>query len=344
MVNHTPIDTPYRVLAVDDEPAVLAVLVQILSDAGFEVIAELSGESALKQLNSRKFDLVITDVRMTGITGFELISCAEQVDPTLKMVVMTGYDSYQMLQTALRAGAHDYLTKPMDDHKLVVHVANRSAQATRLVRRNNDLVAQLRASHGMLERVNLKLRELNEELRIQANTDALTELYNRRYIDDSLLKEVTRRNRYLSPLSVALIDVDHFKLFNDQHGHKGGDDALKIIAETLAVCARTTDVVGRYGGEEFLVILPNTTPENALRFAERVRTSIAEQSMNLGGLHAKITASIGVSGVDEAYKNAEASDLVGAADRALYAAKAAGRDCVLHEPLGSDEQLQLKAG
>lgn len=345
MVNNTSTDTPYRALVVDDEPAVLAIVAEILSKAGFQVSTHVSGESALEELSPQTFDVLITDVCMDGMSGFELIHCADQIDPTLRSVVMTGHDSYEMLQTALRAGAHDYLAKPIKDHQLVVLTAERTAQAVRLVRCNDQLLEQLRENHSMLERANHRLRELNEALRIQANTDSLTELYNRRYIDKSLSNEVARRNRYHDPLSVVLIDVDHFKRFNDRYGHKGGDMALQTIAETLTSCARNTDIVGRYGGEEFLFILPKTNPADAMLFAERVRTVIAQKCINLGDSHAQVTASIGVAGVDEHFKNVDVTSLVCAADAALYAAKAAGRDLVCQESLNAETNVQwLKAG
>jgi len=193
------------------------------------------------------------------------------LDPTVKIIVMTSYDSYNMIKKAMRVGAYDYLSKPLQDLESIRLCAARAAQATQLVRHNTELMQQLRANHTMLEQANERLRALNEELRIQANTDSLTEINNRRFLDNALTSEVTRRNRYPDPLSVALIDVDHFKEFNDTYGHDSGDVVLKVISARLLSCARNTDIVGRYGGEEFLIILPKTDPESAMLFAERVR-------------------------------------------------------------------------
>jgi len=290
------------------------------------------------------FDVLITDIRMEGISGFELIEHVETVDPSVKMIVMTSYDSYDMIKRAMRSGAYDYLSKPLNDHELIKLCACRAAQATRLVRRNTELVEQLRSSHALVEQANVQLRELNEELRIQANTDSLTEIYNRRYLDQSINSEVTRRNRYPDPLSVALIDVDFFKQFNDTHGHDGGDKVLKAVAQMLLRCARNTDVVGRYGGEEFLVILPKTSPENALLFAERVRECIATESLMLNEIACGITVSVGVSGVDEMFPDVEASDLIIASDKALYSAKADGRDCIRFHPIDLNAVEMKKAG
>jgi len=323
----------YKALLVDDEPAILTVLTQVLEDDGFTVLTATSGEEAVTILKAHPFDVIMTDIRMQGISGFELIEHVETIDTAVKTIVMTGYDSYDMVKRALRTGAYDYLSKPLDEHEVIKLCANRAAQATRLVRDNAELVEQLRASHTMLEQANDQLRVLNEELRIQANTDSLTGIYNRRFLDASILNEVTRRNRYPDPLSVAMIDVDHFKIFNDQHGHEGGDIVLQEIANILEECARNTDVVGRYGGEEFMVVLPKTTPENALLFAERVRKAISEKAILLNDVACGITVSIGVSGVDDRFPDVTSAQLVHASDRALYSAKESGRDCIEFPPI-----------
>jgi len=343
MAMNAPSDKRYNALLVDDEPAILTVLTQVLEDEGFIVSTATSGEEAVRVLKTKPFDVIMTDIRMQGISGFELIEHVESVDSAVKTIVMTGYDSYDMVKRALRTGAYDYLSKPLDEHEVIKLCANRAAQATRMIRDNAELVEQIRASHTMLEQANDKLRVLNEELRIQANTDSLTEIYNRRFLDQSIASEVTRRNRYPDPLSVAMIDVDHFKLFNDQHGHEGGDVVLQAISKILTDCARNTDVVGRYGGEEFMVVLPKTSPENALLFAERVRLEIAMNSIMLSEVACGITVSVGVSGIDEKFPDVTANQLVGAADRALYSAKESGRDCIRFQPLAHDGHDMLKA-
>ena len=170
---------------------------------------------------------------------------------------MTGFDSYDMLRRALHAGAYDYLSKPLDDHGIIVSTVSRAFESSRLIRENRQLIERLTASHSQLSTANKQLIKLNHRLRLLAITDGLTQLYNRRFIDQTIDKEAQRRNRYASPLSVLLLDVDNFKQFNDTHGHDGGDTVLKNVAATLRRCVRKTDVVGRYGGEEFIVLLPN---------------------------------------------------------------------------------------
>lgn len=337
------IDNRYSVLLVDDEPEILSVLSRVLEDDGFEVMTACSGEGAIEVLSAETFDLIMTDVRMPGISGFELIEHIATVDSAVKIIVMTGYDSTDMVKQALRTGAYDYLTKPLDDHDAIIRCANRVAQATRLVRDNADLLDQLRTNQTKLEKANQRLLEMNEELHIQANTDVLTDLYNRRYLEKTLRNEVSRRNRYSDPLSVAMVDVDHFKQINDKYGHKGGDVVLKAISENLSNCVRASDIVGRYGGEEFLVLLPRTTPAEAMMFAERIRSAIFDQVIDIGDSTCRAAISVGVSGVDSRFPELDLLDLLNSADQALYAAKGAGRNCIRVHSVTSGAQNMLKA-
>ncbi len=320
-------DSQHQVaLIVDDELSVLAILARVLNDAGFEVESVRSGEEAIERFQPDVYSVVITDIRMDGITGFELIEQLKLIDSAVKTVVMTAHDSVEMIKSAFRIGAYDFLPKPFDNHETIKACAQRAAQATHLVRSNVELVSKLRANHAMLESANQQLRLLNEELRVQANTDSLTEIYNRRFIDHALLHEVQRRNRYPDPLSVVMIDVDFFKSFNDNYGHEGGDKVLQFIAQTLKDCSRNIDVVGRYGGEEFFVILPKTTPENARVYAERARTTIGSTTIQLDDVRCEVTISAGVAGIQADEAGVSVSSLVNAADRALYKAKESGRN------------------
>lgn len=327
MTADTKRDHQRMALVVDDEPSILSILGGVLEQDGFTVEVAQSGEEAIASFRADYYSVVITDVCMGEISGFDLIEKLSQLDPALKAVVMTGHDSYEMVKNSLRRGAYDYLPKPLDDHDAIKLCVQRAAQASELIRYNQDLVAQLQVSHDLLEQVNKRYRLLNEELRIQANTDSLTEIYNRRFIDHALLHEVNRRNRYPDPLSIVMIDIDNFKAFNDTYGHEGGDTVLKAVAEAIKDCARVIDVVGRYGGEEFFVILPKTSPENAMVFAERVRKFVSLKTIALNEQQCQVTVSAGVAGFEKHEESADISHLVNAADRALYEAKGAGRNC-----------------
>jgi len=339
---NTSIANHYSALLVDDDLELLRVIEQVLEDGGFSVVTARSGEEALNVLQSQPFDVIMTDIRMPGISGFELIEKIAAIDEAVKTVLMTGFDSSDTVKQALRTGAYDYLTKPLDDHGIIIQCANRAAQATNLIRDNAELLDQLRAKQTMLEHANEQLRRLNDELHVQANTDVLTQLYNRRFLDDTLQNQVFRRNRYADSLSVALIDVDHFKTINDEYGHAGGDIVLKAISAALSQCVRESDIVGRYGGEEFLVILPSTAPEFAMLFAERIRSRINAQEIVLGESVCPVAISIGVSGVEEDYAELNMTELVNSADKALYAAKKAGRNCIRLQSISGGNQGNLK--
>jgi len=334
-----------NVLVVDDEPAIVEVVSHVLSEQGFCVHQAVSGERALEVFAEHVVDIVITDIRMDGISGFELMKRVQAMDSAVKVIVMTGYDSYDMVLRALQSGAYDYLDKPLDDHQLIIAAARRAADSSKMHRENVLLMERLKASHQKLAAANQKLVDMNKRLKILAITDGLTRLYNRRYIDQAIKKEAERRNRYEDPFSVILLDVDHFKLFNDDHGHDGGDQALQRVSEILTKCARNTDIVGRYGGEEFIVLLTKTPPENARVFAERVRAAIEESELKLETGIAKMTASIGIAGVAAQDPHISGRDLIIAADKALYAAKDAGRNQINHFDgiVGDTTTLRKKA-
>jgi len=332
-----------RVLIVDDEPTIVSLLAELLNQGNLVVNTAYSAEEAFEVIHNQQLDVVVTDVCMDGMSGFDLLDECRRHDPLMNVIIMTAHDSYDMVKQALKGGAYDYLSKPLENHETVVSSVARASAASKLRRQNAYLLEQLSTSHAMLADANDRLRELNDELMILAATDSLTELHNRRHIDSALEYEVSRRNRYPDPFSLVMIDIDRFKEFNDEYGHEGGDIALKSISKILKSCVRNTDVIGRFGGEEFVVILPKTHPANAKTFAERMRAALEFNRIEIGEQYCEITASFGVTGVDADYGETSSSELLKAADRALYAAKHAGRNCVKEEYLLSTTRLR-KAG
>ena len=317
-----------RLLFVDDEPAIVNMLSVLLSDGDYQIAIALSGEEALEYLQENTVDVLVTDVYMDGMNGFELMKAACELDRHLQVIIITGHDCYDMISQALRHGAYDYLSKPLDDHEIILNSIHRAGSAARLERDNTGLLEQLSASHAMLANANNRLRELNDDLMVQATTDGLTGLYNRRHLDNALEQEVNRRNRYPDPLSVVMLDIDRFKSFNDHYGHEGGDAALQLLSSVLSASSRNIDVIGRFGGEEFMIILPKCTPENSIKFAERLRRAIETTPVKIGDNMARLTASIGITGVEKDDRGVTAQQLMSAADKALYVAKADGRNRV----------------
>ncbi|GEM_PF-587116 len=319
-----------RVLVVDDEPSINDILENVLEAAGATVWTANSAEEALCLHETHEIEVVITDIHMDGMSGFDLLGELFIRDPNSKVIMMTGYDTYDSVRRALQEGAYDYLTKPLEDHDLIVAAVHRAYENVKLIQENNKLISRLQASHTKVIAANQRLVHLNKRLRHLAITDELTQIYNRRFIDRTMQTETEQRTRLIDPLSVLLLDVDHFKLFNDSHGHDGGDKALQHVAQILTNNSRSGDLIGRYGGEEFICILPGTSAKDANIIAENIRNEIKQQPLIIENRKAPITVSIGISSSLETRGNVSGRSLIVQADNALYAAKYAGRDRTCH--------------
>ncbi len=306
----TPSGEPKHLLVVDDDEAVCQVLSIMLSDLGYQVVAETDGRKALSILRGGEFDVVLVDIVMPDIDGLELIDQIREHYNVLPILVVTAYGSAELTVNAMRRGATDFVTKPVDAQLLDLRI-----------RRAYDL----------------------EQTRRMANTDGLTGLYNHRHLQERLQQEIERAERYGRPLSVIMADLDHFKSFNDAYGHPRGDELLIAVARTLRQLSRTSDILARYGGEEFTLVLPETSAADALVLAERVRQCVA--ALPVGnvpatrrGAEIEVTLSLGVASHAPGDSKEE---FIEAADVALYRAKRAGRDrvCVAEAEPGAAEPL-----
>jgi two-component system cell cycle response regulator len=329
-------------LVVDDEPAITELVSCVLESSGMRVFCAHDGLRAFEIVANNTVDVIITDIRMDDMSGFELIANIEQIDNTIKVIVMTSYDSYDMVKRSLKAGAYDYLDKPLDDHAVIIAATQRAFESVRLLRENEDLVNRLTVSNIKITAANKRLLHLNKQLRKLAITDGLTQLFNRRYIDDWIQNHAITNTGTEVSYSVILIDVDYFKQVNDSFGHDGGDEVLRHLATILNNCGREQDLVGRYGGEEFIVVLPGSDESEALRTAERIRSLVERTSVRVNSGAVQITVSMGVStnlnpvtslgSGDNKVKQEFVSGraLVAQADKALYAAKDQGRNLCMH--------------
>jgi two-component system, cell cycle response regulator len=251
--------------------------------------------------------LVILDWMMPGMTGLEICRLvrARAPEPYIYMLLLTSKSHREDLIEGMEAGADDYITKPFDQHELKV----RLRAGTRLV----ELQAELFTAR--------------EALREQATKDWLTKLWNRSSILEILMRELARSEREVCPVSVALLDLDHFKTVNDTQGHFAGDCVLRETAIRMNDSVRQYDSIGRYGGEEFLIVLPGCDLSGALSQAERLCARIANAPIATGANEARLSASIGVTtGLPGQKATAEA--LIRRADEALYLAKRKGRNRV----------------
>ncbi len=316
-----------QTLVVDDDETTLSIIDELLSGAEIEVATADSAEKALDMYSLHSYDVVVTDVHMGEMSGFDLLRRLKLIDDSIKVIVMTGYNSYESVLEALQLGAYDYVEKPIKNHAALVIAVQRAHESAKLQRENQDLLVQLKASHEQLSTANRSLKEANRKLKRLAVTDGLTNLYNRRFFDQVISREVGRRNRYHLAFSVVMIDVDNFKEFNDTYGHSGGDIAIKAVAEVLRESARATDVIARYGGEEFVVALPLTEPDRALTFAERVRRNLEQRLIEISDTQSTtITLSVGIAGVTSLDQTISAADLLKSADEALYKSKKQGKN------------------
>jgi diguanylate cyclase (GGDEF)-like protein len=305
-----------RVLVADDEEAIRGALSILLEEDGYDVTAVASAEEALERFGSDPFPLVITDIRMGGMSGIDLLKEVKRLHPDTEVIVITSYASLETAMLALRSGAYDYLLKPFEDLELVTTAVARAADKECLVREKKRLLEALAQKNEELLAVNRILAE-------RANRDGLTGLYNHRYFQEALRHETARSVRHGHVFSLLFVDVDHFKRYNDRNGHLAGDTVLGRIGEILLHSVRESDVVARYGGEEFVVLLPETPIGDAEDAAERIREAVAANPFPGEG----VTVSIGIS-TRTPEKSRNAVEMIRAADEALYAAKQGGRNTI----------------
>jgi len=312
-------------LVVDDEETLRSVVSQVLTADGFVVAEAASGEEALEAFRAKSHSLVITDIRMGGMSGIELLTQIKQHNPDTQVVIMTSHASLDSALTALRAGAYDYLIKPFESLDLISAVAGRAAEKARLVSQNRQLLEQLKRANEELQEANCILQEM-------AVKDGLTSLYNHRYFQEALSLEIARSRRYGKQCSVVFMDVDNFKVYNDSNGHPEGDGLLKTLAQIMMAHLRSSDLAARYGGEEFVLLLAETSKETAVRIAEGLRAKVEDEpfpgreKQPLG----RVTISIGVASYPE--DGGDATALMAYADQLLYKAKHDGKNMVVGYP------------
>jgi diguanylate cyclase (GGDEF)-like protein len=301
------------ILIIEDSASQRAELRAALRQSGlFERILEAdNGLHGLKLLLSEPVDLVICDLELPGLEGDKLLRMSNSAEGReTPFLVLTGVDDSERKARLLRNGACDTITKPF-------HTA--------------DLIARIEL-HLKLQRLQRELIEKNKMLEELSTTDALTGLRNRRFLAETFSVEFQRAVRYGTDLTILMADLDHFKLINDHHGHLGGDAVLAEVARSLRSRLRATDVGGRYGGDELVVILSQVNTEGGLLMAERWRSEVEKRSIQLGEKRSvRTTLSIGVASYTPGFK--DVAELVAAADSALYLAKDSGRNRVdVYEP------------
>lgn len=295
---------PLRVLIIDDDVGTIRILAQVVKDMA-DVTFATSGMEAVAMARTELPDLVLLDAEMEGMDGFATCAALHAMSgmENVPILFITSHRGVEIELKALAAGAVDFINKPFHPH-----------------------IVQARV------RTHLTLKRRTDALTRLATMDGLTGITNRRAFDQSLAQELRRLGRGTGPLSLVLIDVDHFKRYNDFYGHPAGDDCLRAVAAALAGSVRRAgELAARYGGEEFAILLPGSDMNAAIGLAEKVRSGIAglrlAHAARPDGTHVTISAGAATLGPAQ---QGEGAALIEAADQALYRAKAAGRNRVLH--------------
>ena len=314
-----------RVLIADDCPVTRLRLKKHLIEWGFQPILTCDGVQALDALTSRFAPrLAVLDWMMPKMDGPTVTRRLRQEDigPYAYIVMLTSKNNAEDLVSAFTAGIDDFLTKPFNPE---------------------ELHQRLRAGQRILH-LHDQLNSTLEKLKYQATHDSLTGIWNRRAILDSLERELNRASRQVRPqeaTSIVLLDIDRFKSINDNFGHVAGDKVLREIGSIVKKSLRSYDYIGRYGGEEFVIILPSTARNQVEIIVERIRANIANTPIDIGdGKTINVTACLGVATADN--ENSDVEQLIRQADKAMYEAKSHGRNgCIFAEHSDPDESFAL---
>lgn len=294
---------PAKILIVDDEEIVLELFRDVLEDEGYKVWAVSSGEEAVEKLKEISFDLIISDIRMPGMDGLELLQRSKEIDPEVEVIIVTGYASVETAVKAMKLAAADYLTKPLNIELVRIVVAKN------LEKREVQRLAKEAQYYKELSRL-----------------DSMTGLFNHQTLHHLLEAEVSRARRHGQNVSLYMLDIDNFKQYNDTYGHPAGDVLLKELASLLRKSCRFYDLIARYGGEEFSIIAPETSKAEAILLGNRLAEIVENTGFPGSGSmpEANITISIGIATYPGDALNKE--ELIMRADQALYRAKSSGRN------------------
>ena len=301
------------VLAVDDDQDNLNLIAGTLAYEGYRVEVAHTGEEALERLRKISPDLILLDINMPGMNGLQVLREIRRRDLTTQVIFVSARNETDDIVRGLDFGADDYVCKPFDPI---------------------ELLARVRA-HLRIKDLTERLAQANERLQQLVDIDDLTGLYNMRSVYSKLDAEIGRAQRFQRAVGVVMMDMDNFKSVNDKHDHLFGSFVLAEVGKLIAMNIRQVDFAARYGGDEFLIALSETTVDGAALFAERLRKVIEAKTFSSPTSSIKLTASFGLAVIEPTTQNVDARSLVRYADHSLYEAKRAGKNCVKVFDLGS---------
>ncbi|MCG3111869.1 MAG: diguanylate cyclase [Candidatus Manganitrophus sp. SB1] len=302
-----------KILVVDDSPFEAKHSKVLLEREGHEVLVAENGMQGMKLIKLERPDLILLDLVLPDISGREVCRWAKLNAETqsIPIIILTARTDVKERVAGLEDGANDYVTKPCDDSELKARI---------------DAVLREKTLRDQLEKKNTEYEELMRKFERMAITDPVTGLFNRRRFEEMLAQEFERYRRYGTPFTCLMIDVDHFKRINDTYGHDVGDLVLKETAQTIQAQIRGVDMVSRYGGDEFAVLLSQQKGEEAVKAAGRILRHVKQLRFKEMKKGEKITLSIGIAALPDPDLK-EMDQMMQCADYALYKAKKNGRDC-----------------
>ncbi len=307
-------DEAATILVVDDQPANLTTLLSFLKLQRFHVRIATSGKRALLALSEHPADIILLDVMMPDMDGFETCRRIKENKESadIPIIFMTSLDSVEDKVAAFEAGGIDYIIKPFQQGEILARI-------------NTHIT--LRKKEQELEKALDEVTRQKKLLEKLSRIDDLTGLYNRRHLNTVLKREFDRSKRHKSALSCLLLDLDFFKKVNDTYGHEFGDIVIHKSATIILDSIRNSDFAFRFGGEEFLILLPQTGTEGAVQAAEKIRQRMEVTKITDGKISVTVEVSIGVASVSQHHPTVR-NDLIAFADKALYVAKNNGRNQV----------------
>ena len=309
------------ILIVDDVPANVELLERMLQLAGYTSVASTTNPLDVCGLHrENQYDLILLDLMMPRMDGFQVMECLAEIEESefggyLSVLVVTGQPGHKL--RALQLGAKDVISKPFETLEILARIRN---------------MLEIRLLNKEAKRQGKILEQLVEDLQKQIITDPLTNLYNRRFLQEYLPQEIAKAKRASSSVAVLMFDLDFFKRINDVFGHEAGDAFLKSVAALLQGCIRESDIACRYGGEEFVLVLSGASLDGAIKKAEKIRNAVMDLDLIIRQKPlGRVSTSIGIAVYPE--HGAEMEALLRAADEALYEAKERGRNrVVVSEP------------
>jgi len=317
-----------HVLFVDDEAFTLNALERLLRKAPYTLHYAESGAAALEKMAATPIQVLVTDMKMPQMDGLSLLRQVKEMYPDTVRIALSAYTMTGQLLPCINTGEiYRFITKPIVPEEL--RQALDDAVDYYLLRRDRiELINELKEKNRKLQTALEYQQQIQNQLQQLAVTDALTGLFNWRYLSVSLDHEFEQCLRYQKGLSCLMLDLDHFKQINDTYGHTSGDFVLKEFSARLKKAIRTADIGFRYGGEEFVVLLPHTDLESAKVIAERILTACRTKPFEIDGQSVAVTVSIGAA-CFKAHGPQTAEEMLATADKLLYEAKQSGRNqCV----------------